>query len=154
MSKFIFVIVFSLPLFATSQELKGNYYNSKYDYSISYPDFLKGEGEADAGDGQKISSSDKSIKLIVWAMYDVLNEGLDGAMKYAKEKRTITYKVVKDDFFVLSGFEGNNIFYRKTILSKDKGTVLTFEFIYPKTKAETCNKYCSKIAQSLKFSTQ
>jgi hypothetical protein len=153
MNRFIFIIFFLLPLLATSQELKGNYYNSKYDYSISYPDFLKGQGEADAGDGQKFFSADKLIKVIVWAQYDVLNEGLDGAMKYAKEKRTVTYKVVKNDFFVLSGFEGNNIFYRKTILSKDKGTVLTFEFIYPKAKAEMCNKYCSKIAQSLKFST-
>jgi len=141
------------PLFAKSQELKGNYDNSKYNYSINYPEFLIGEGEADAGDGQKFFSPDKSIKLIVWAQYDVLNEGLNGAMKYAKEKRTVTYKVVKDNFFVLSGFEGNDIFYRKTILSKDKGTLLTFEFIYPKTKAETCNKDCSKIAQSLKFYT-
>ncbi|QQP93421.1 hypothetical protein IGS68_32880 (plasmid) [Skermanella sp. TT6] len=50
----------------------------------------------------------------------------------AEEKALITYRRRKEDWFVLSGYIGDNIFYRKTVLARRGRTVGTFQINFPK----------------------
>ncbi|UEM25081.1 hypothetical protein JL100_033900 (plasmid) [Skermanella mucosa] len=59
-----------------------------------------------------------------------LSEAAEAAL--AEESARITYRRRKADWFVLSGFIGDNIFYRKTVLAHRGRTVGTFQINFPK----------------------
>jgi hypothetical protein len=76
------------------------------------------------------------------------------AGKYREELNTIggnksvTYKLLKDDFFVVSGYKGDNVYYQKTVL-KD-GKLKTFYTEYPKSKKEKMDPVTVRMSRSFK----
>ncbi|MES2764995.1 MAG: SHOCT domain-containing protein [Bacteroidota bacterium] len=76
------------------------------------------------------------------------------AGKYREELNTIggnknvTYKVLKNNFFVVTGFKGDNVYYRKTI-EKD-GKFKTFYTEYPKSKKAQIDPITVRMSRSFK----
>jgi hypothetical protein len=116
------------------------YHNAKYDYSISYPkNVLYPQGEADNGDGQKFLSKDAEAHLLVYGSNNALDESL--AERFREEsrggmadnpKKVVTYKLLKNNWFVISGFVAGRIFYQKTLLNS--GQFKSFYFEYPESQ--------------------
>src|SRR5262245_33668081 len=95
------------------------YHNARFDYSISYPgDLLEPQGEADNGDGQTFRAKDGRAEMRVWGQYNVNNQSL----KTAYEKTLsewgdgVSYKVMQQNWFVVSALVKGRIHYRRVIL--------------------------------------
>ena len=149
-SWWIAVIVLCAVL-AASPALSGEfgvYSNARFGYSIAYPLFLVPGGESDNGDGQGFFSEDGQSRLLVFAGFNVLETPL--AEEYASAlsdmHRKVTYKVLKKDRFVVSGYEGGRIFYQKTVLKRD--TYFTFDLLYPEERRQEFDALIKPIADS------
>jgi hypothetical protein len=107
------------------------YHNARFAYSITYPvDVFVPQGESDNGDGQRFLSKDGRAEPLVYAGY-ATSDSQDTLQKRFREatagrtaeqpQRVVTYKLIKDDWFVVSGRDGGRIFYQKTIFRKAGG---------------------------------
>ena len=108
------------------------YTNHKYGYVLAWPKhILKPLGESDAGDGQVFVAQSGRAELRCWSGFnDVLEQTIPQAFAQAINEpgRQVTYQHMGKNFFVISGLEGRNIFYRKTLL--DYGVLASFELVY------------------------
>jgi hypothetical protein len=137
-----------------------NYYNDKYNFSIDYPlEILKSQGESPSGDGQIFKSDDGKATLWVYRdMRDNVSDKtytIETAYKEDIRKdnpdhpdREITYNTQGSGFYVISGFDGNKIFYQKTIMKKDK--LYTFLVEYKKSEKDLYSKITDRISKSFK----
>ncbi len=136
------------------------YQNSRYEFMIEFPSqLLIPKGESDNGDGQTFISRDQTAKLIAFGRVNLdfeSNRPYTIKTAYAKAlqslkiegKRQLTLKVQKDNWYVISGFEGNNIFYCKTYCLKDK--LITFEITYPAAQREQWDTAVNRLSKSFK----
>lgn len=129
------------------------YANARYNYSIVYPvDLLEPQGEAENGDGQKFFSKDKKVLLLVFGANNIDNEttrsAFDKAVKVmgAESGGVVTYKLMKGNWFVVSGRHDKDIFYSKTIHRGD--TIITFIMQYPIAERSTYDAITARIAKS------
>ena len=123
--------------FSFAQDNFQTYRNSRFGYSIVYPaNILTPQREADNGDGRKFKSRDGKIVLTVFGRYNVNNRSLkaetDKALAdWKKDGATITYWKRVKNYFAISGYVGDNIFYEKTVQRGDQYNTYFYE--YPKT---------------------
>lgn len=136
---------------ASAQGAYRTYSNARFKYSISYPAVLIPQGEADNGDGQVFRSNDGKAEMRVFGRYNVQNETLRSAFNSAvagedSTGREVTYKLVKGNFYVVSGRQNGKIFYEKTMLKGD--TFKTFMIEYDEDARATYDSITSRIARS------
>jgi hypothetical protein len=128
------------------------YANARFGYSISYPaGILIPQGESDNGDGQIFRSRDGKAEMRVFGRYNVQNETLRGAFNAAVtgeggSGREVTYKLLKGNFYVVSGRQNGKIFYEKTMLKGD--TFKTFMMKYDESESATYNSITSRVSRS------
>ena len=63
-------------------------------------------------------------------------------------KKVVTYKAMKRDWFVVSGFSGERVFYQKTILAGDQ--LFTFILEYPVGKKSIFDPIIKRVSLSFK----
>lgn len=131
------------------------YHNARFDYSISYPaDLLVPQGESVNGDGQRFLSKDGQTVLLVYGAYNSLDQTLrnvfeeESGRSTEHSNRVVTYKVLRNDWFVVSGTENGRIFYQKTMLRNS--TFKTFRIEYDKNEKQTFDSITAFIARSFK----
>lgn len=130
------------------------YYNPRFEYSISYPvGILFPQEVAANGDGRKFLSKDKRTVMLVYGQENVQRQTL--SQLYEEESRegppagrTVTYKLLKNNWFVVSGYMGGRVFYQKTIYRNDE--FLTFRIDYPEEQKKVFDPITSAIARSFK----
>lgn len=144
--KCLIITVISLSSFNASAA-NNEYCNNKYNYCLTYPDVLIPQAEPDAHDGQKFLSKDKLSELSVWASYKLFPEDTIKTQYKYYEKSNITYKLIKNDYFIISGFENGKIFYQKTSLNKE--TFTSYRLLYPKSKKNEFNKIIKNLKVKL-----
>ena len=114
------------------------YANVRFNYGVCYPeDLLIPQGEAQNSDGQKFLAKD-GASLVVYGQNNSLNEPLkdalqDTASRLAGKSGKVTYKVIKPTWFVVSGQNGQKVFYAKTLYSHDQ--FKSFELVYDNSTA-------------------
>lgn len=136
------------------------YCNQRYQFCIEYPSNFIPQGVASNGDGQIFSSKDGKTEIRSYGNLIVEDiSSLEESYLTELKDVNITYKKKGDDFFVVSGFEGDNIFYRKSIQrkidylltgKKDTDILTTFTITYPKNQKDQYDFYCKKINKDLK----
>ncbi|MHC1790601.1 hypothetical protein [Solidesulfovibrio sp.] len=129
----------------------GRYYNAKYRYRIAYPEAVfTPQGESDAGDGQRFLAAGGRARLLVYGAFNALGTTLDQEYREAlgQAGRTVTYQVLRKDWFVVSGLARDDIFYRKTILADD--IFRTVELTYPRALKATFDPLVAGIVQSFR----
>lgn len=139
---------------AISAETYGRYYNQRFGYSISYPkDILYPQGESDNGDGQKFLSKNADATLLVYASHNALEKTVKDLYQEAVSENTetnalknVTYKVLKKNWFVVSGFKDKNIFYQKTVMTNYG--YKSFYIEYPASKKTSYNPIVKTVAAS------
>jgi hypothetical protein len=137
----------------------GSYFNQKFGYLVKYPQYLKGEGEPDAQDGQSFSSKSKALQMRVWGCYSNWLSGEDMSIEQQRDqdiktlassdlpKPVITYKQNGRNWYVISGISANKIFYQKTVKGKD--VFATVMLTYPADRKAEFDSDAGKIAHSL-----
>ncbi|MFA6148945.1 MAG: hypothetical protein WC899_12125 [bacterium] len=136
------------------------YGNARFGYVINYPvDILIPQGEADNGDGQKFISRDKDVIVLVYGSNNALDETLKGKYQDAIRgsdseirKRVVKYKIIKQNMFVVSGEQGEDIFYLKTIYNND--AFITFQITYPKSRKRIFNPIVTAMSKSFKIASK
>ena len=115
------------------------YVNDRFQYAICYPqDLLVPQGESANSDGQRFLSNRDNAELVVYggnnALYQTLRQRLsDTESRLTDSSGKVTYKVQKANWFVLSGQNGQAIFYAKTLFSHDQ--FKSFELTYDRSAA-------------------
>ena len=137
------------------------YCNVRFGFCIDYPSGrLFPQGESGNGDGQIFKS--KNAATTMWVYRDFRdNEDPDskfdiesafildtGVENPEKSKRVITYKKLGKNFYVISGYNNEKIFYQKTI-NTDAG-LATSLIEYPESEKDYYNKVSETIFQSFK----
>lgn len=145
-----------LSMFSKAQNNYDKYCNSRFEYCIEYPTELKGMGESGNGDGQKFISKDNKATLIVYRdsrIGDFENIAECKADCFRNDSqieagKNVTYKKEGNNFFVVSGYRGNNIFYQKTIFRN--GEMVTAVIEYSTSKKAKYNAYCTYLFNNFK----
>lgn len=126
------------------------YSNTRFGYTVEYPaQLLTPQGEADNGDGQAFRSSDGKCEMLTYAGYNVLNETLKSV--YRKElsgHSRVTYRLLRPTFFVVSGIDGDRVFYRKTIYRS--GIFYTLQISYPVSEKALYDSITARVAKSFR----
>ncbi len=126
------------------------YVNVRFQYAICYPrDLLVPQGESDNSDGQKFLSSKDSGQLAVYGTNNALDETLgqrlsDMVSRLAGSSGKVTYKVQKASWFVVSGQNGESVFYAKTLFSHDQ--FKSFELTYARSAASLYDPLVGRFA--------
>ena len=146
-------LIFTLALWTQllfAADVYDTYHNDRFDYSIEYPkDVLFPQGESDNGDGQKFLSKDADASLIVYGSNNALKQSLEEV--YREESRggtagVVTYKVLEDNWFVVSGYNSGRVFYQKTIFHDD--VLKTFVLEYDESQKELYDPIAKRLATS------
>ena len=123
-----------------------NYSNARYGFTIAYPSgLLIPQGESDNGDGQRFVSKDGRATLLAFGA-NRLGRNLRDEFQSAQENRTVTYKVLKPNMFVVSGTANGKIFYQKTLLRGDR--FKTFIIEYDESERAVFDSITTRIARS------
>lgn len=135
----------------TSGEGYKVYSNPRFGYSITYPsDRLEPQPVAANGDGREFLSSDRQTKMLVYGTENPNNQTL--AQMYADEinkgGRTVTYKVLRGGFFAISGYDGSNIFYQKTLFKNSQ--FMTFNITYPTAQRNVYDRIVTRASKSFR----
>jgi hypothetical protein len=136
------------------------YHNDRYGTTIDYPDSFKAEPPPDNNDGRRFKSAD-GAEFAVFASYGALDFDLAGYQKYILEKlgpgKAVTYQAHGEDWFVISGTEGDGIFYERYMLSHGKemaeGFVEGFVMSYPAALKPIYDPIVARMAKSFRSGT-
>ena len=128
------------------------YVNKRFGTKIDYPaDFLTGGYSSINGDGTTLQSNDGRIELKVFASFNALGHTLaqhESWIWRSSQGRRVTYEKRGRNWFVLSGFEGDSIFYEKRMMSDDGDIIHGFLLVYPATNKETMDPIVARLSRS------
>ena len=130
------------------------YRNSNRQFKIDYPSFLIMMAPPENGDGREFISDGGEVKLLVYSSYsqdesisDLYNQEIKDA------NYTITYKVAKSNWYVISGIdkENNKKFYKKVYYSNQGGGQVRTMFLeYPQTRQNDFDLIIPRLIQTFK----
>lgn len=128
--------------------------NARYGTVIDYPaDHFQPNPPPENGDGRSFSGADGVSSFVAYAHYNVLELPLGGLMAEDVANDLydeITYRKWDKGWYVLSGYSGANIFYRKVILRPQDASVHVFEITYPKTMKAVYDAAVTRMAASFR----
>ena len=132
----------------------GTYYNDRFNYSITFPkNILHLQNESDNGDGLKMLSKDAKATVLVYGQNNALGRSLldtfleaSAGGTYNKPRKVVSYKIIKNNWFVVSGYESGNIFYQKTFLINNQ--FKSFYFTYPEAQRNLYDPITNVLSQS------
>ncbi|OGP83291.1 MAG: hypothetical protein A2Z08_00155 [Deltaproteobacteria bacterium RBG_16_54_11] len=154
------ILGLSSPCFGGDIQYK-RYINARFAFGISYPEgILIPQGEADNGDGQKFISQDKKVEMLVYGYYN--QEAEEYTLKYMFDNesednsadnagRKVTYKKLTETWYVISGTEGDKIFYTKVFYRKKENQNIHFFISYPKSRKTEFDAITAEISKSFKL---
>jgi len=146
--KIIAIFIFSFMIQAVAQMPYKKYCNARFNFCVQYP-VTFGMGPAPYNnDGRDFYDRD-GFFMTASGMYNVLGNSLKEEMRSQEEDfDTITYRRIKNNWFVLSGYSGKNILYLKTYLIRD--TLYHLYIRYPKSLKREYDSIVSKISKSFR----
>lgn len=135
------------------------YWNAKYGYGIDYPvGLLIPQPSVDAGDGRTFIAPDHGARLVVYGSnQNPVNldspEPVSVQAWYEAELEGAvnpSYHLVRETqrAFVISGVDGDEIYYRKSIHAWPDCGFLTFELRYPRDLADQFDPVVERAAST------
>ena len=132
------------------------YQNDRYGTTIDYPDVFKPEPPRDADDGLEFKSAD-GADFLVSALYNTLDFTVakyrDFILQNLAPAAVVSYEARGDNWFVVSGTKGANVFYERHLLSH--GAQMTEDFVvsYPAALKRTYDPIVARMAKSFRPGT-
>ena len=129
------------------------YHNDRYGTTIDYPDQFKAEPPPGSDDGRTFKSAD-GAEFSVYASYNAMDFDLakfqDSTLKNLDPGEVVTYKAHGDDWFVLSGTKGADIFYERHLLSHGGQMTEGFSISYPAAAKQSYDAVVARMAKSFR----
>jgi hypothetical protein len=129
------------------------YQNDRYGTTIDYPDTFKPEPPPGSDDGREFKSAD-GADFSVSASYNAFDFDLpkyrDFIVKNLKASEVVTYQSRGENWFVLSGTKGADIFYERHILSYNMQMTEDFYISYPASLKQTYDPIVARMAKSFR----
>lgn len=134
----------------------GTFANELLGYSISYPKEILLPQDASAnGEEQLFKAAEGKAELRIYSDKRVDKSGASIAFNAAyeediadKEGRQIAHSALSPNYYVISGLDGDMLYYQKTIFTK--GALVTAVLKYPKEEKDTYNAMISPIFNSFR----
>ncbi|MBV6623216.1 MAG: GerMN domain-containing protein [Rivularia sp. (in: Bacteria)] len=107
------------------------YYNDRFNFSIFYPGELLNKQDAPQNnDGRTFVSPDRNIVMKVFGRYNIQDENIESLynQQFNQTNKEVTYKSLGDDYFVVSGYENNQVFYNKVLFSNNRILHLNIDY--------------------------
>lgn len=131
------------------------YSNDRFNYSVLYPDNVVTPQDSPTNrDGRDFRSPDGRITMQVYGVNNSLSQTLEERYQVAlqaDDNRNITYQALEDNFFVISGYEENDVIYQKTLL--DNHNFKTLEIRYDRSFQPEFDPIVAEIANSFSSNT-
>jgi hypothetical protein len=127
------------------------YCNDRFNFSILYPDGLLNTQDAPQNnDGRTFISSDRNIVMKVFGRYNVQNKDIETLYRQQlnQTNRKITYNTLGEDYFVVSGYENNQLFYDKVMF--DNNRILNLNIDYNKSLQPEFDPIVAEISNSFR----
>lgn len=140
---------FSLTL---AQENYKTYENHRFEFCLDVPiNIFEEQRPPTNGDGQRFLSPYGDCLLICYgghtlgnSLQDELDLQLEGDHRGRKQK--ITYQRISEEFFILSGYVDNRIFYHRTHLENEMYKTIYLE--YPQKEKEKFDRIIAHMVKS------
>lgn len=127
------------------------YVNDRFGTAIDYPaDLFEMLPPPDNDDGRSFAVRNGEGGFFVFASYNVFEWTLAELLEddlASGDYGSVTYRRTGDDWYVLSGHRGDDIFYRKVILAGD--VIHFFEATYPRAQRKSFDPVIARMAKSL-----
>lgn len=141
---FVFFSLATMSANATDYE---KYCNSRYGFCIDYPAHLLIKPEPENGDGRQFY--EENFTMTVSGINNALDESLAGEMQAQYDHfDLVTYKKSGANWFVLSGYKGNDILYIKAYIGKGSSNYLHLQ--YSKQLKRRYDAVVNRISRSFK----
>jgi len=144
------LVTLASPALAQGRESWKTFVNDRFGTSIEYPTRFK-PGEPPANNDGLRFTADDGATLAVWGSLNALEQDLKALEDSAREDgEKVTYRSAGKNWFVLSGTRGEEVFYKRYILSHRGEVVNAFTLTYPAALAATYDPIVARISKSLK----
>ncbi|MFN3926008.1 MAG: hypothetical protein ACK4QL_01505 [Pseudanabaenaceae cyanobacterium] len=125
------------------------YCNSRFGFCVDYLKTFRIDPPPANGDGRRFTHG--NLEMIVSGRFNVFQQNLDSVRRESifcanGIRPIVTYQFVGKNFFVVSGFCGNQIFYRKVYVGRENINSLYFQ--YPKHDKNLYDSLVTHIANS------
>ncbi|HAT85003.1 MAG TPA: hypothetical protein DCS30_02945 [Rhizobiales bacterium] len=125
------------------------YANSRFGTSASLPMDVAPLQAPENGDGYHFSRSGLEGTISIYGSHNIWGGGLAGYRKeLSKSFETITYKAGKKDWFVLSGHEGESVFYVR-VRGCTNGPMHHIHFQFPREEKSKWDAVIATYAKTL-----
>lgn len=150
----LFVLFYLLSSSQLAMALE--YCNAKFAYCIDVPNQLKWLPEADNGDGRHFKLANSNADILVFGSYTPIVFFYTDS-DYLKEKQhqykigtTVTYELLKDNTYTVSGYrENGQVFYH--IIKVDGGKEAVLHLNYPESEKGRMTKIVKQMARSFEL---
>lgn len=124
-------------------------FNHKYGFALELPNYFKEGSLTASGIQYYINDLNDNITIMV----ETVGEGSNASLKddyqfQLKSSEGCDYKILKDNWFVLSGQDKEGIYYQKTILKNGQTHYLSIR--YPTTQKDIFDNILPRISKSFK----
>jgi hypothetical protein len=129
------------------------YHNDRYGTTIDYPDQFKAEPPPGSDDGRTFRSAD-GAEFSVYASYNALDFDLgkfrDFSLKNLAPGEVVIYQAHGDNWFVISGTKGTDVFYERHMLSHGRQMTEGFSMSYPAAAKQSYDSIVARMAKSFR----
>ncbi|KTD54770.1 hypothetical protein [Legionella quateirensis] len=141
-----------------------NYLNARFNFQVSYPSFLVAQEEPANGSGRKFINNNESLTVYGSFFpnldsqksedhFNIRDEFNFEKTDLQKQGYQIGYTFIKNNVFVISGTNGQQIAYIKKIFVPHCGVHLYLWLYYPQIDEKQWDPWVDIISKSFKYSS-
>jgi len=137
-----------LVMFANSTDAQtfARYCNERYGFCVDYPESLQKDPPPVNGDGRSFHDR-HGFSMAVSGSNNSLDDSVTSEMEsQIGDFDRITYRVQRKNWFILSGYKGSEILYRKTYVGE--GSINHLYIQYPAQKKKEYDAVVTRISSS------
>jgi hypothetical protein len=132
------------------------YQNDRYGTTIDYPGTFKPLPPPDNDDGRRFKSAD-GAHFAVYAVFNVMDFNVDtfrdDTVKHLDAGSVVTYQASGNNWFVISGTKGDDVFYERHRLTYRGEMAESFVISYPAKLKAIYDPIVARMAKSLRSGT-
>jgi hypothetical protein len=124
------------------------YGNDRYGFCIDYPSHFKMDPPPDNGDGRQLYDG-QGFVLTASGINNALDDTLTSEMRsQTKDFDKVTYRTKGKNWFILSGYKGSDVLYRKTYIGS--GAINHLFIQYPARRRAAYASTVTRLSRSFK----
>ena len=146
-TRLLLLLLLLMPAYSLAENYR-TYCNARFGFCVDYPEWFGITPSSFNNDGRTMSDG-RGFEMTVTGHYNVLDATLLTDMReQSRDFDSITYENSKENWYVLSGYSGNNILYYKTFVGP--GAINNLRIRYPREEADAYSDYVTRASRSFR----